>query len=74
MSYSNTRYTKRIHFSQLSTFFNCLLNNIDPDLRNPCDRPMIRKLYWERVTSRWKITEKETIDASFFAPPKSAIV
>ena len=29
---------------------------------NPCDTPMIRKLYRERVVSRWEIIEKETID------------
>ena len=58
----NKPYTKRIRFSQLSSFFNFVRNNIDPELRNPCDRPMIRKLYRERVPLRWKIIEKETID------------
>ena len=37
----NKPYTKRIRFSQLSSFFNFVRNNIDPELRNPCDRPMI---------------------------------
>ena len=45
----NKPYTKRIRFSQLSSFFNFVRNNIDPEVRNPCDRPMIRKLYRERV-------------------------
>ena len=45
----NKPYTKRIRYSQLSSFFNFVRNNIDPELRNPCDRPMIRKLYRERV-------------------------
>jgi integrase/recombinase XerD len=45
----NKPYTKRIRFSQLSSFFNFVRNNIDPELRNPCDTPMIRKLYRERV-------------------------
>ncbi|MEN8760209.1 MAG: site-specific integrase, partial [Desulfobacterales bacterium] len=62
----NKPYTKRIHFSQLSSFFNFVRNNIDPELRNPCDRPMIRKLYRERVPLRWKIIEKETIDEIIF--------
>jgi len=40
----NKPYTKRIRYSQFSSFFNFVRNNIDPELRNPCDRPMIRKL------------------------------
>ena len=62
----NKPYTKRIRFSQLSSFFNFVRNNIDPELLNPCDRPMIRKLYRERVPLRWKIIEKETIDEIIF--------
>ena len=30
----NKPYTKRIRFSQLSSFFNFVRNNIDPELRN----------------------------------------
>ncbi len=66
----NKPYTKRIRFSQLSSFFNFVRNNIDPELLNPCDRPMIRKLYRERVPLRWKIIEKETIDEVIFRTTK----
>jgi integrase/recombinase XerD len=66
----NKPYTKRIRFSQLSSFFNFVRNNIDPELLNPCDRPMIRKLYRERVPLRWKIIEKETIDEIIFRTTK----
>ncbi len=38
----NKLYTKRIPYSQLSSFFNFTRNNIDSELRNSCDRPMIR--------------------------------
>jgi hypothetical protein len=58
----NKPNTKRIRYSQFASFFNFVRNNIDPELRNPCDRPMIHKLYRERVPLRWKIIEKETID------------
>ena len=68
----NKPYTKRIRYSQLSSFFNFVRNNIDPELRNPCDRPMIRKLYRERVPLRWKIIEKENWGRSFPAPPLTA--
>jgi integrase/recombinase XerD len=66
----NKPYTKRIRYSQLSSFFNFVRNNIDPELINPCDRPMIRKLYRERVPLRWKIIEKETIDEIIFRTTK----
>ncbi|MDX2454074.1 site-specific integrase, partial [Desulfosarcina sp.] len=66
----NKPYTKRIRYSQLSSFFNFVRNNIDPDAKNPCDRPMIRKLYRERVPSRWEIVEKETVDEIIFRTTK----
>jgi hypothetical protein len=72
LSEGNKPYTKRIRFSQLFSFFNFVRNNIDPELRNPCDRPMIRKLYRERVPLRWKIIEKENWGRSFPAPPLTA--
>jgi len=59
-------YTKRVRYSHLSSFFNFVRNNIDHDSGNPCDTPMIRKLYKERAASRWEIIEKETIDEIIF--------
>jgi integrase/recombinase XerD len=66
----NKPYTQRIRYSQIFSFFNFVRNNIDPELRNPCDRPMIRKLYRERVPLGWKIIEKETIDEIIFRTTK----
>ena len=34
----NKPYTKRIRYSQISSFFNFVRNNIDPEPRNICDR------------------------------------
>ena len=48
----NKPYTKRVRYSHLSAFFNFFRNNVDPEMGNPCDTPMIRKLYRERVVSR----------------------
>ena len=62
----NKPYTKRVRYSHLSAFFNYFRNNIDTDMGNPCDTPMIRKLYRERVISKWEIIEKETIDEIIF--------
>jgi site-specific recombinase XerD len=66
----NKPYTKRIRYAQLSAFFNFIRNNIDHESANPCDTPMIRKLYRERVVSRWKIIEKETVDEIIFRTTK----
>jgi len=68
---SNKPYTKRIRYAQLSSFFNFVRDNINPDSGNPCDTPMIRKLYRERVTSRWEIIEKETVDEIIFRTTKA---
>ena len=62
----NRPYTKRVRYSHLSSFFNFVRNNIDSSSGNPCDTPMIRKLYRERVVSRWEIIEKETVDEIIF--------
>ena len=59
----NKPYTKRIRFSQLSSFFNLVRNNIDPELLNPCDRPMIRKLYLERVPTYCEISFKKDLSS-----------
>ena len=37
--YSNKPYTKGIRYFQISSFFNFVRNNIDPERRNPYDRP-----------------------------------
>jgi len=55
-----------VRYAHLCSFFNFIRNNIDPNSPNPCDTPMIRKLYRERVALRWEIIEKETVDEIIF--------
>jgi len=62
--------TKKIRYSQLSTFFNFIRNNIDDDFRNLCDTPMMRKLFREKTTTHWDIFEKETVDEVIFRTMK----
>jgi hypothetical protein len=52
--------TKRIRFSQLTAFFNFVKNNVDPDINNPCDSPMLRQLFRPKTTVHWEVIEKET--------------
>jgi len=58
--------TKRVRFSHLSSFFNFLKNNLELNFQNPCDLPMLRKLFRPKVTVRWNIIEKETVDEIIF--------
>ena len=51
--------TKRIRFSHLTAFFfNFLRNNFDGDIQNPCDSPMLRKLFRPKAVVHWEIIEK----------------
>jgi integrase len=58
--------TKRIRFSHLTAFFNFLRNNFDGDIQNPCDCPMLRKLFRPKAVVHWDIIEKETVDEIIF--------
>jgi integrase/recombinase XerD len=66
ITHGNKPYTKRVRYAQLSSFFNFIRNNIDPESTNPCDSPMIRKIYRERIKTTWEIVEKETVDEIIF--------
>ena len=54
--------TKRARFTSLLAFFNFAKNNLDPDFINPCDSPMLRKLFRTKVKTQFDILEKETVD------------
>jgi integrase len=58
--------TKRVRFSHLTAFFNFVKINIDSNIDNPCDSPMLRKLFRPKATVNWDIIEKETVDEIIF--------
>jgi integrase/recombinase XerD len=58
--------TKRVRFSHLSSFFNFMKNNLDLNFQNPCELPMLRKLFRPTVAIRRTILEKETVDEIIF--------
>jgi integrase/recombinase XerD len=58
--------TKHGRYSHLKAFFNFIKTNFDPALQNPCDAPMLRKLYRPGKPNHWNIVEKETIDEIIF--------
>ena len=58
--------TKRVRYAHLSAFFNFIKNNLASDLANPCDSPMLRKLFRATTPPYWDFIEKETIDEIIF--------
>jgi integrase/recombinase XerD len=64
------RQTKRTRYSHLLAFFNFIKNHIDQDFRNPCDTPMLKKLFRAKPSYHWNVFEKETIDEVIFRTSK----
>ena len=62
--------TKRTRYSHLLAFFNFIKNNMNYDFRNPCDTPMLKKLFRAKPTFQWNIIEKETVDEIIFRTSK----
>jgi len=64
------RQTKRTRYSHLLAFFNFIKNNLDQEVRNPCETPMLKKLFKARASYHWNIIEKETVDEVIFRTSK----
>ena len=62
--------TERVHFARLCSFFNFIKTNLSNDFTNPCDSPMLRKLFRPTVKVHWDIVEKETVDEIIFRTAK----
>jgi integrase len=63
--------TKRNRYSSLKAFFNYIKNSIDPNFQNPCDTPILRKIFKDRKAPPWPIFEKELIDEIHFQNDQS---
>ena len=68
--------TKRTRYSHLLAFFNFIKNNLDIEFRNPCDTPMLKKVFRARASYHWNILEKETVDEIIFrtSRPRNLLV
>jgi integrase/recombinase XerD len=56
----------RFRYSLLSSFFNFIRNSIDPNYQNPCDNPILKKLFRNPRPKVWKILEKDVVDEIIF--------
>ena len=63
--------TKRTRYAHLTAFFNFIRSNIDQDLHNPCDTPILKKLFRNTGLARWNTIEKDTIDEIIFRTEKT---
>ena len=63
----NTKQTtKRTRYSQLTSFFNFVTQNLDSNFRSLCDTHMLKKFYRSPGFTRWTILEKEVVDEVIF--------
>ena len=60
--------TKRIRFSHLTAFLNFMRNNFDCDFKNPCDSPMLRKIFRQKLMFIGIILKKTPSTKSFSGP------
>jgi len=62
----NKQTTKRNRYSCLKAFFNYIRNTINFEIQNPCDTPILRKIFRANRPEQWKIIEKDSIDEIIF--------
>jgi integrase/recombinase XerD len=62
--------TRKIRFAHLTQFFNFVHNNLIPKYQNPCDSPLLRKLFRPKISTNWNIIEKEAVDEIIFRSNK----
>lgn len=67
----NNKLTRKNRYSQLSTFFNFIRYNIDEGFTNPCDVPVMKKMFRVKRSVHWDIIEKETVDEIIFRTMKA---
>jgi integrase/recombinase XerD len=62
--------TKRFKYTLLKTFFNFLKNSIDHRLINPCEAPVLKKVFKVAKGRQWTILEKDVVDEIIFKTDK----
>jgi len=58
--------TRKTRLSHLTSFFNFSKNNIDQSFQNPCDSPIIKKMFRAKALATWDILEKGIVDEIIF--------
>jgi len=63
---NNKQATKRNRYSVLASFYNFSINTALPALTNPCNTPVIKKIFKRPHAIQWQIVDKETVDEIIF--------
>jgi integrase len=58
--------TKHTRYSHVKAFFNFIKEAINHSLQNPCDAPMIKKLFRPAKAHHWDTLQKEVVDEIIF--------
>ena len=58
--------TKKSRYSHLKSFFSFAKTNFEPDLKDPCDNPMMKKIFRAKAKTLRNIIEKDTVDEIIF--------
>ena len=58
--------TKRGRYMTLSAFFNLTINTALPDMKNPCNSPVAKKLFHKPKMHQWTIFDKDIVDEAIF--------
>ncbi|MFC1841039.1 tyrosine-type recombinase/integrase, partial [Thermodesulfobacteriota bacterium] len=58
--------TKRLRYALISSFFNLMKNSFDPNLKNPCENTLLKKMFRLPKHPQWKILDKEVVDELIF--------
>ena len=66
VTHGTKQSTKKLRYSLLSAFFNFVRDSIDPTFKNPCDSPILKRLFRHAKPNHWKIVEKDVVDESIF--------
>jgi integrase/recombinase XerD len=63
--------TKHTRCAYLKALFSFIRSKLDTQLQNPCDTPMLKKLFRPGKLAQWEIPAKETIDEIIFRTIKA---
>jgi integrase len=69
LSEGRRQATKRSRYSILSAFFTFVSQSYQPGMPNPCDSPILRKLFRAARYPQWEMLDKETVDEVIFRIP-----
>jgi len=58
--------TKKLRYANLKAFFNFIRNTFEPTLENPCETPMLKKIFKAPKKVPWAMLEKDIVDEIIF--------